>query len=281
MYCKRDDSNEMMTAKQNPSKGRLTIRVAGSTLSFSLDKGDATSGTHVAYEDYPVNNGISMAANLREAFKMERIKWQTGKAQLLVGTKVLMMPLEQFAERDAEALYRHAFPSEQKAVVVWNVLADLNAIALFSVNKDLRMVVTDHFDDVKVVHLMTPVWRALHQRSYTGHRQKLYCYFHDKQMDVFAFRQNRFKFCNVFDTNRTNDSLYYLLSTWKELGLQAESDELHIAGEPAEPALLKQQLRRYLQNVYFINPTAEFNNAPITQIEGLPFDLMTLYTRGR
>ncbi len=35
------------------------------------------------------------------------------------------------------------------------------------------------------------------------------------------------------------------------------------------------------EKIYAVNPTAEFNRAPITQIKGLPFDLMTLFLKGR
>ena len=35
-----------------------------------------------------------------------------------------------------------------------------------------------------------------------------------------------------------------------------------------------QRLRRYLQNVYVVNPSADFNRAPATKLKGMPFDLM-------
>ena len=69
---------------------------------------------------------------------------------------------------------------------------------------------------------MTPVWRHLHQRSFTGHRNKLYGYFHSKRLDLFSFQQNRFKFCNSFEASHAYDALYFLLYTWKLLRLEAE-----------------------------------------------------------
>ena len=266
--------------EQNTGKRRLTIRVVGNTLSFSMaDTPDAAQP--IIYEPYAVNSGISMAANLREAFRTQRPHFMVDSAQVLVGTKVLMVPVEQFQEDEAATLYQHAFPKSEHSSVVYNVLPDLNAVAVFCINKDLRLVINDNFSNVKTMHLMTPVWRHLHQRSYTGHYNKLYAYFHDKQIDVFAFQQNRFKFCNSFDTNRTQDALYYLLYVWKQLAMQPESDELHIAGDVPDKEALQEGLRKYLQKAYFINPQAEFNQAPATQVKGMPFDLMTLYTKGR
>ena len=44
---------------------------------------------------------------------------------------------------------------------------------------------------------------------------------------------------------------------------------------------LIKELKDYVKNVFVINPSAEFNRAPITQIKGIPLDLMTLYINGR
>ena len=262
-------------------KGKLTIRVGKNTLSFSMT--DATNMEQpVIYEPYVVKSGVSMPANLREAFKtMDILAKDIRRVQVVVDTKALIVPVEQFEEGDIETLYRHSFPQSQKDSVVYNVLPDLNAVAIFCINKDLRTVINDHFDEVKIIHVMAPVWRYLHQRSFTGHRNKLYGYFHDKQLDIFSFQQNRFKFCNSFETSRAHDSLYFLLYVWKQLNLQPEHDEMHIVGDIPDREWLQQELRRYLQKAYVINPTAEFNRAPATQFKMMPFDLMTLLTKGR
>ena len=262
-------------------KGRLTIRVGKNTLSFSVT--DVTNLEQpITYEPYVVKSGVSMAANLREAFKISDVlAIETRRVQVLVDSKALLVPVEQFEEKDIETIYRHSFPRNGTDSVVYNVLPDLNAVAVFSINKDLRLVINDHFNDVNIIHVMAPVWHYLHQRSFTGHRNKLYGYFHDKQLDIFSFQQNRFKFCNAFETVRAHDALYFLLYVWKQLNLQPEHDEMHLVGDIPEKEWLLQELRRYLQKAYSINPTAEFNRAPATQIKGMAFDLMTLLTKGR
>ena len=52
-------------------------------------------------------------------------------------------------------------------------------------------------------------------------------------------------------------------------------------GEVPEREWMVSELRRYLQKVYVINPSGEFNRAPATQVEGLPFDMMTYFIKGR
>lgn len=257
----------------------MTIRIGRGTLSFSVPSDEEET---IIFEPYVVKSGISMAANLREAFKYaDLLQEHPQRARVLIDSDVLMVPVEMFQEQTMETMYRHAFPSHEQEMVYYNVLPDLNAVAVFSMNKDLRLVIDDHFKEVKLIVAASPVWRHLHQRSFTGTRRKLYGYFHEKQLDIFSFQQNRFKFCNSFAAGKAHDSLYFLLYVWKQLQLQPEHDEMHIVGDIPEQEWLVSELKKYLQKAYIINPSADFNRAPVTEIKGMPYDLQTLYVKGR
>ena len=256
---------------------RLVIRISRGRLSFST-----ADGSDVLYEDYALNSSISMAANLREALRtLPMLEDRFERVLVMVDTPTLMVPTNEFHEADAETLYRHAFTGQEQQQVMHTVLPDLNAVVLFSVQKDLRNVIEDNFSDVRYTAAVAPVWRHLHQRSYTGQHQKLFGYFHDRQLEVFSFAQNRFKFCNAFTVNNPNDALYYLLAVWKQLSMEAEHDELHLAGDIAERDQLLEEAQRFVKRVFYINPAGEFNRAPVSQIKGIPYDLMTLYIKGR
>ena len=176
----------MATTSIKNSK-QLTIRVGNNTLSFTItDQADAEQT--IQHEPYVVKSGVSMAANLREAFKSFGPQIDLPSARILINTPVLMVPIEQFQEADATTLYLHSFPRSDKEVVRYNVLPQLNAVCIFCINKDLLMVLNDHFSNVQLMHVMMPVWNYLHQRSFTGHRSKIYGYFHDKQLDIFSFQ---------------------------------------------------------------------------------------------
>jgi len=261
-------------------KTRLVVRISSNTLSFSV--ADKASETQVAYEPYAVKSGMSMAANLREAFgESELLLRGFQRVQVMMDTPVLMIPVEEFEETEMETLYHHAFTGMESQAVLHTVLPDLNAVAVFSINKDLRLVLTDHFSDVRFAPLVQPVWSYLHRRSYTGGRRKLYSYFHDGALEVFAFSQNRFKFVNRFEAAHPRDAVYYILYVWKQLAYDMKNDELHVAGDIPEREELLGELRRFLQKAYTINASAEFNRSPITTIKGMPFDLVTLFINGR
>ena len=237
---------------------------------------------NVCYEPYQLNSSISMAANLREALQTAPLLEKTyGSILVMVDSPVMMVPVDLFHEDQQQELYRHAFTGQEQQVVVNAVLPDLHCVALFSVGRDFRTVVVDRWPQARFMPAITPVWHHLHQRSYTGPRAKLYAYFHDKHMEVFSFGQHRFKFCNSFAFNQTDDALFYLLSVWKQLSMAADRDELYLTGEiPAGDDGLQQKAQQYVKRVYVINPVGEFNRAAVTQIHGMPYDLITLYLKG-
>ena len=260
-------------------KQRLTIRIGRGTLSFAMPQ---EQGKDIVYEPFVVKSGVSMSANLREAFRQADLLLQApSRVRVSIDSDVLLVPIETFNENDIETLHNHAFPRQEQDAMYYNVLPDLNAVAVFSMNRDLRLVVDDHFQDVRLITAISPVWRHLHQRSFTGSRQKLYGYFHENRLEVFGFQQNRFRFSNSFDAVRTKDSIYYLLYIWNQLQLDAKHDELHLVGEIPEQEQLLDELKHYVEKVYVINPAADFNNHPVTQIKGMPYDLQTLFVKGR
>jgi len=268
----------MATKEQINTLRRLVIRVGKGSLMFTT----TDDQSQVVFEQYHINSSITMAANLREALlSSDILKAPYQRTLVMVDSPVLMVPTDLFHEKEKTELYFHAFTKRTQQVVMHTVLPDLNSVALFSIDKDLLAVINDRMPQPSIVAAMISVWHHLHQRSYTGTHQKLYGYFHDRQMEVFSFNKNRFKFCNTYTVNNSNNALYYLLSVWKQLGMEPEHDELHLVGDlPDEEALLN-EARQFIKRVFYINPSGEFNRAPVTRIAGMPYDMMTLYVKGR
>ena len=266
----------MQATGKNIQQARLTIRVSRNTLSFSVV--DRKAEHQVIYEPYTVKGGVSMAANLRQAFK-ESALLQRGytKVRLYLDTPIMLVPIEEFQEEDIDTLYQHAFTGHHGDAILYRVQPTLNVVAVFPVNKDLKLVVEDNFSDVRFTPIMQPMWHHLHQRSFTGLHRKLYGYFHDKKLDIVSFEKNRIKFFNSFDASHAKDALYFILYVWKQLGFNQMQDELHVSGEMPDKDWLLYNTKLYIKKTFLLNPSAEFNRAPITEIKGMTFDLLALY----
>ena len=257
-------------------QARLTIRVSNNTLSFSVI--DREAEHQVIYEPYTVKSGVSMAANLRQAFKESDLLLRGYlKARIYIDTPLLIVPIEEFKEEDAPILYHHAFTGHDSDAILYRVQPNLNVVAIFCINKDLKLVAEDNFKDVRFTPILQPVWNYLHQRNFTGIHRKLYAYCHEKKLDIFCFEKNRFKFFNSFEASHSKDALYFILYVWKQLGFNQQQDELHLLGNIPDKDWLLYNTKLYIKKVLTLNPAAEFNRAPITEIKGMPFDLLTLY----
>lgn len=255
---------------------RMTIRVSHGSLAFAI--ADAQTEEQLVFSPYTIKSGVSISANLREAFKTEALlQHPTTRARLLLNAPVLLLPIEEYDEKTGETLYMHSFPDTEGCSIVSNVLPDLNAVALFAVNKDLKLVVEDHYPDVKITALMLPVWRYMHRRSFIGIRRKLFAHFHDHQLELFSFERNRFVFSNRYDVKHAKDALYFILFVWRELALDQQKDELYLSGDIAEQETLMQDLAQHIRKASLIKPSADFNRAPMTKVEGITMDLLTLY----
>lgn len=257
---------------------RITVRIAKGSLAFAMPA-PVTSGRQIDYQPYITKSGVSISANLREAFKtVDMLKKPVTKAKALIDAPSLLIPLEEYNEEDNDVLYMHSFPYTDGSVIVNNILPDLNAVVLFALNKDVKLVLEDHYEDVSYSCLMRPVWDYLHNRSFIGNRRKLYCYFHDNGiMELFSFERNHFVFCNRYDARHFKDAVYFILFVWKQLALDQLHDELFLVGDLPDKENLLKALRMYVSTVMVINPSANFNRAPLTQIQGITFDMITNY----
>ena len=265
----------MNNVEQNRHE-RVIIRISNQSLAIY---GPTSEDIHtVTYEPYVVKSGMSMAANLREAFRENEILVHAcaggnGRVQVLLDSPVLLVPIEEYNAADEQSLYHHAYPGRIHEVVLHQTLSELNCVALFAINKDIRMVITDNFRDVRIYPLMLSVWSHFHHRAFSGNNQKLYAYFHDHFLEIFSFQKNRFRFCNSYKVGDTQDATYFILFVWQQLAMNQKRDELYVIGEV--PDDMRDVLHRYLSNVFPVKASSEFNRAPITQLPHVTYDVVT------
>lgn len=266
----------------NPTRStRLVMRISQHSLHFAQQHAD-DAGTPLNFQPYNVKGAMSMAANLREAFKtVELFETKYRKVVVMVDAPFLVVPLDLYVEGEASMIYSHSYPDLANMKLMTNVVADLNVVALYGIHKDLHTVITDRYDDAIFFNASTPVWRHLFQRNFSGTKGKLYAYCHDQKLELMSYGQNRFKYCNSFATANAHDVLYFTLNVWQQLAMDAKHDELHLVGDIPEHQWLESELKAYVARVYTVNPSSDFNRSPIAQMKGMPYDLMTYFIKGR
>lgn len=224
----------------------LILRIGHDTLSFlSPDNG----GESPLFLSYEMKGGMSAAANLREAFKMlPALAGEWDKATVLADVPAMLVPEEEFDATDGDILFSHTFSGYEKDVKLHYPIESLRAVALLAVERDVQTAINDHCKEVDYLPVALPLWQFLGQQS-DGARLRLYGYFHDGKADIFCFAKQRFRFCNTFSAGHAHDAQFYLLSTFTQLGMKGDRDEVMVMGTTPYLKWVADSLRPFVSRV--------------------------------
>lgn len=254
--------------------GNLIIRLGIDTLSLAV-VGDAASSL-VSYEQTQLKSGLSAAANLREAFRgSELLQQKYATVYVMVDTPTMLIPQDEYKADEAALLYDHTFTDNEEKLKASCALPDLHAVAIFSIDRDIKAVIDEQFSDRHFLPVCLPLWRHLNQRSYGRGHQRLYGYMHGDRLEVFRFNQNRFKFCNSFAAGQAQDALYFLLYVFRQLAMDATRDEIYVIGDIPRKKWLTDNLQEYVKNVVPAD-AADLGLTPSQRWQQIPLDMLAI-----
>lgn len=207
-------------------------------------------GNHPRSSLYPMKSSISCAANLREMFRegtsLPAGQWT--KAVVVMDSPITIFPSEEFSDDDLPTVFRHTISNCEATDIITQQIPALDVVAAFTVEKDIRTVIGDNFSEVTWTHTAVSMLESCYHRSFAGKGRKLYASFRDNRMTLVSLRSGRLVFFNRFDSLHSTDAMYFILQTWQQLGLDSETDELHLTGELPDSDLPK-MLREFLANI--------------------------------
>lgn len=253
----------------------LSIRLSADGFSFSLynphDEG------YLFYEPYSVNIAYSLTANVKEMLNSSEVFKHTYKRVYIMydTTRVTPVPFELFEDDEMEDLFYSNFPKVDNETVFCNILEKSNIVLLFGIDKHAYQLLNEQFPNAKYFATVSPLTEYFQKKSKTNNK-RLYAYLQKNGINVFAFDNGRPVLINSFSCEKFEDRIYYLLYIWKQLGFDAEIDELYMVGNIAEKDKLTDELKKYTRNVSLFVPKSELNRPILTQREDIPFDLQTL-----
>ena len=223
----------------------LTIRIGHDTLAFI----SAGSDGEPFFQSYEMKGGMSAAANLREAFKtlpMLADSWE--KATVLADVPTMLVPEEEFDPADSDILFSHTFSGCERDVKLHYPLESLRVVALYALERDVQTAVSDHCKEAEYLPVALPLWQHLGKQA-DDSRQRLYGYFHDGKVNIFSFSKQRFRFCNTFSAVHAHDAQFYLLSTFTQLGMKGDRDEVMVMGTTPHLKWVADSLRPFVSRI--------------------------------
>lgn len=254
----------------------LSIRLSADGFSFSIynpiGKGD------LCFVPYPVDACSSMTANIKEMLAVtEALQHPYRRVNVLTDSpRFTPVPFDLFEDEQMDTLFYHNFSKGNNETVLCNILGKSNTVILFAMDKYAHQLLAEHFPSARFFSSASPLTEYFARKSRLGNNRKLYAHIRKQLMEVFCYDRGKLLLINSFPCKQTSDRVYYLLYIWQQLGYNQEKDELQIAGKPEDKEELLVELRKYLRQVFVIDPSAELNRSDTDKTENMPFDMQTL-----
>ncbi len=252
-HNKQRQCRQLVTTTQRsfPQHGSLSVPGKNS-LSFSVAEGER----QVTYEPYAMKSGVSMAANLRQAFKESELLLRGyRKARLFIDTPVLLVPVVRIrreteryflsvqlrgarerhhhAHSTASAQRRGALPSQQRLE-----------------NGDGGQLCRRALHSCAATRMGTD----LHQRSFVGIQKKLFADLHDGKLDIFCFERPLQSLQNPMPPHMPRTLIVPHPDMYGNCsGHGPEEDELHVVGDVPDKDWFIHNTKLYIQKTYLLN----------------------------
>ncbi len=232
----------------------LSIRLSTDGFSFSI--------YNPIYEDAQsliekeIDTSLSFTANLKNLFnESDFLKYSYKRVNIMIVSKrFTMMPLELFEEEQTELLFYHNHPKIENEIITYNILKKNNIVIIFSIDKSIYNFLKEQYPEAHFYTQASPLLEYFSLKSRLGNSKKMYASIRKNGLEIFCFERGQLLLANTFDCKQTEDLIYYLLYIWKQLEFDQERDELHLTGVLSNKETLMNELKRFIQQVFIMNP---------------------------
>lgn len=246
----------------------LSIRLSTDGFSFSVFNPTEGNGANTVH-DHAVDESLSLTANLKQAFRSVECLSQPYRRVnvLMTGKRFTFVPLELFDDEQAETLFYFNHPKRENESVRYNILHRSNIVVLFGMDKSACRFLCEQHPDARFYAQATPLIEYFCTKSRLGNNRKLYAHLRRDAADLYAYDRGRLLLANTFECSTVADRLYYLLYLWKRLDFEQERDELHLTGYLADKERLLPELRKFIRNVFILNPATNLDLEAVASCE--------------
>jgi len=235
----------------------LSIRLTADGFCFSLFNPLATEEEAFSYEMAEADELLSECGNLKKLFRQkEWLNNPFGKVCIITeSTRQLIVPLALFDDEQAEALFYHSMSEGENEVVCYNILPHENMVVIFGMDESTHDWLLEKYPNVKFYAKATPLISHFSADAKAEDAKKLFVNFGKEVATLLAYENGELQLCNSTSFTNPTDIVYHILSCWKSLDMNQETDELYLTGTPVEQEELLHILRTYVQQVKVVEHT--------------------------
>ncbi len=231
-----------------PERWRLSMCLRRSMLEV-LAWCPASPGEAPVAATLPLTPGDPAAALEEAVYSHPMLIDRFARTDLVIADdRFHILPPETVADPDVLDCLDDMLGGDHQATAVTPIDSRNSQVSL--IDPDIVRFVQRTFDACHIQGHLGVLGRFLSRRARLGNSAKLYVILHPSgTVDLLAFNALGLAAANSFAAPDDNDALYYILALANAAGLDLETDELHIGGDPARRGVIMPLLTRYAANV--------------------------------
>lgn len=248
---------------------QYTLSIRLSTDGFSFSVFNPLAEGELSFYDCEVDETLSLTANLKRTFReLEWLSHPYRRVNVLMADKrFTFIPLEFFEDEQAETVFYHNHVKRENEQIQYNILHKNNIVILFGMDKSACTFLCEQLPNVKFYSQSSPLIEFFAAKSRLGNSRKMYVHLRKDAVDIYCFERGHLLLANSFGCTTTADRIYYLLYIWKKIGFKQDRDELHLTGALSNKEQLLSELRKFIRQVFVMNPAANLDLQAVNACE--------------
>lgn len=260
---------------RHPEHWTLILRAGAASVKFILYSDEVENS--LIYRELPLDiEGGNYLKALENCIYDNPVLIQDYK-RIAVSVESLhfaLLPVEAGDDDTACDVLDYMFASDEGDSHVCDLIKDKVAVA-FKVPHGVLSFLQRTFNMPLITHHLVPLTVYSAEKSEKSGIAKMFVHLHDNSMDMCVFRKGEFLMTNSFRFREVEETAYYMLNAWQNLGLDVMTDELQLSADKAVRDILTPQLRKYIS---YVMPTIFPASAMKIGQDAIkaPFDLILL-----
>lgn len=245
----------------------LSIRLSTDGFSFSLYNPIHDGSLSIIEKE--IEPSLSLTANLKAVFHAsDFLSYPYKRVNIMMtGKRFTIAALELFDEEQAELLFYHNHRKLENETVVYNILQKNNISVVFGIDKSAYTFLNEQYSEARFYSQATPLIDCFSVKSRLGNNKQMFASIRREGLDIYCFERGRLLLANSFECIHTEDRIYYLLYTWKQLEFDQKWDELYLTGTIPDKEIMMNELKKFILQVLIMNPATNIDMQALVTCE--------------
>jgi len=212
----------------------LSIRIKADSFMFSIT--DPENDANYCFRETELAVDQTLLENIqRIVFDFNFLTQHFRETNVVfVSSEYEIIPRHYDVSKKREAMYQFSHTENEEdisKILMSSENVDQQTVTLYPMNKALYEFLSRSLYNPVFYHHSQLLMKCFYDKSgVVDAANRMYLYFHEKQMDVFCFSGQKLMHAIGFQEGTERENLYYALKMWESVAFDQHNDQVFIAG---------------------------------------------------